>query len=208
MGRIKSGANGNISGLVGNLVFVQGKGQTIVRTRQVRSKKSWSEKQNQHRQRFSEVAAFCQPFKRTVIQPIWNKIDPNRIGYNLFVKANMAAFALNGELADLSLLHFADGHLPTLSGCRVARKAGLEFQIEVSWNNDPLLGERLMADELWMMAATEAGIKGPFETGIPRKAGSATVVLPAEYGAATAVWLFWASADKESYSADKYCPLV
>ncbi len=207
MGRIKSGANGNISGLVGNLVFVQGKGQTIVRTRQVRSKKSWSEKQNQHRQRFSEVAVFCQPLKRTVIQPIWNKIDPNRIGYNLFVKANMAAFALNGELADQSLLHFADGHLPPLTGCQVQRHPGLNQAITVSWVNDSLLRQPLLTDELLLMVATAAGIKGPIETGIQRGVGSGQLILPAGYGEVTAIWLFWASADRQRYSADRYFAL-
>lgn len=207
MGRIKSGANGNISGLVGNLVFVQGKGQTIVRTRQVRSKKSWSEKQKLHRQRFSRVAAFCQPLKQTVIQPIWNKIAPHRIGYNLFVKANMAAFALNGELTDLSLLHFADGHLPPLTGCQVQRHQTSNQSITVSWVNDPLLGNQLLADELWAMVATTAGIKGPIETGIRRGAGSGQFVLPSEYGEATAIWLFCASADRQRFSADRFFAL-
>jgi hypothetical protein len=83
MARRKAGHGQGYSGKVGGIVQVQLNGQEIIRMVQVRSKKSWSEKQLLHRKRFKMINEYCGKYIHSLIPTIWNLAAEYRHGYNL-----------------------------------------------------------------------------------------------------------------------------
>lgn len=64
MGKVTDGLLGGISGKVGNLVFYQVNGQTLVRTKPGVGKSSTSSLQNYHQQSFALAQEFLAPLKK------------------------------------------------------------------------------------------------------------------------------------------------
>jgi len=207
MARITGGIGKFASGKLGEVVFVQREGMTYIRKLPEYTKDSWTPRQKQHRERFRLVNAFCRNYRMQIIQPIWNLAPGKGSGYGRFLKANMPAFGLDGQLADRAMLHFSDGVLPLPFHFAIEMIAGENDKIRVHWENDSLKSSMYDRDELFLVPALSDGFGEPYNTGIRRSASDATMVLPVETSKIEAVYLFFASADRKRYSPDKYFAL-
>jgi hypothetical protein len=200
MARIKGGV---LKGRVGNVVYSEWKGIEVVKSAPNRGKNSWSERQIMHRQRFRAISEYCGKF-RALIPMIWNLAAENGHGYNLFVKANSPAFALDGELTAVEKLHFSAGNLPFPQQIAAKRQAGDPSKVEVSWTNDENLSQEYSHDELMMVAGYPDHFSAPIATGVIRKKGEAVIDLPADPYKINGIWLFFRTYEKDGYSWDRY----
>ena len=202
MGRI---VGSNIAGAVGNLVFYSYNGNNYVRIAPgKRSKKSWSEKQMQNRQRFRALTDFWMQFSNTQIEHIWRVAEEGKRGHNLFLSANSAAFGADGTLIDREWLHFSAGKLPMPHRITANRVSGDPEKVEVTWQSDE--GNMLADsdDELMMMVSNGDQFTGPIKTGAKRKQESAVIQLPAVTGMIQGIYLFFGSEKRKMYSGDIY----
>jgi hypothetical protein len=204
MAKIKGGIGIGVSGKAGGVIFQQWKGIQTMRGAFTRSKGSWSEKQVMHRQRFRAINAYCAKYKYTLIPLIWNLAAENGHGYNLFVKYNSPAFALDGELAEVDKLHFSAGKLPLPQHLRAERSGTDPSKVEVSWTNDENLSQVYSHDGLMMVCAYPDRFSGIIETSVQRKVGSAVINLPENPETITGIWLFFRAYKKDGYSPDQY----
>jgi hypothetical protein len=204
MARIKGGIGTGYSGKAGGVIFSEWKGIPVMRAAFSRSKNSWSEKQVMHRQRFKAINDYCRKYKYTLIPQIWNLAAENGHGYNLFVKANTPAFALNGELVETEKLHFSAGKLPVPRQFSAKRSDSDPSKVEVSWINDENLPQDYASDVLMMVCAYPGRFTDPIATGAQRRQEGALIDLPADYQNVTGIWLFFVASKKESYSPDQY----
>jgi len=200
MARVKRYLGQEISGKVGNVVFVQLNGQTYVRTVQNRHTGKWSAAQQHHRKRFSQACRLWRQVKYTQIQQIWNLGSEKMNGYALFIKANMPAFATDGTLVDARELKLSTGNLSLPQELKVARLEGMKQVIEVSWlNKAKPTGERL-EDELMVVCATGKAYSDVVATNIPRSAQGGQFELPVLHAPITHAYLFFASRDRKDYT--------
>jgi hypothetical protein len=204
MAKIKGGIGTTFSGKAGGMIFSEWKGIPVMRAAFSRGKNSWSEKQVMHRQRFKAINEYCRKCKYTLIPQIWNLAAKNRHGYNLFVKYNSPAFALDGELTAVDKLHFSAGVLPFPQQITAKRKDDDASKVEVSWTNDEHLSQVYAHDELMVVCAYPDRFTDPVATGALRKTGSALIDLPANPENITGIWLFFRAYKKDGYSGDQY----
>jgi hypothetical protein len=205
MARIIEGIGTQLSGKLGNLVFVQAKGKTIVRTVQIRSKNSWSPKQIMHRQRFKMVNQFCR-LHQPVINLVWNKTDAQHSGYNLFLKTNIPAFDPEGNLTNYDLIRLTTGNL-ILPGSLSVEYINGEM-LNATWIMDDISGNCNDNDELFVVAKYP-GLKytAAISTGVKRSEQRATIKLHPSKGKILGVHLFFGKSDKSDFSADQYFSL-
>lgn len=196
------------SGKLGEIVFVQREGMTYIRKLPEYSKNSWTSRQKQHRERFRLVNAFCRQYSMQIIKPIWNLLPGKGSGYYHFLKTNMPAFGLDGQMADRAMLHFSDGVLPFPFLFKVEVIESEQDKFRVSWENDTLISSLFTNDELLLVPAFDDKFGEPFNTGITRSVSNATIILPAFPSKVEAVYLFFASVDRRRYSPDRYFELI
>jgi hypothetical protein len=207
MARITGGIGKFVSGKLESVVFVQREGMTYIRKLPEYTKNSWTPRQKLHRERFRLVNAFCRQHQMRIIIPIWNLVPGKGSGYNRFLKANMPAFGLDGQLADRAMLHFSDGMLPLPFHFMVEMKIGENDKISVSWYNDTFNSIWFDQDELMLVPAYADGFGEPVNTGMKRKASNVSLALPTGPSKVEAVYLFFASTDRKRYSPDRYFEL-
>ena len=184
MALVTDGIGRFLSGSIEGLVFVKGKENTYMRGMpRVRKASEWTEKQREARKGFQSMIKFANAHKTNVIVPIWNKAakDLKMSGYNLFVKANRAAFDAQGNVGHPGLLHFSTGALAL--PYRLWAEADVEnpHSMAVSWT-DQLAGSASGNDSL-IAVIYQNKVQGEINTGITRKNGKLTrsVVLSKEY---------------------------
>jgi hypothetical protein len=204
MAQLRGGIGSGLSGKIGGIVYAHSKGVIIVRSAPIRSKSSWTPRQLLHRQRFRAVNDYCAKYKYSLIRQIWNLAAEYGHGYNLFLKANMPAFALDGQLAEVEKLHFSAGKLPLPQQFKAGMSTGTPAKVEVTWVNDENMAEVYNYDELMMIVGYPDHSTAPFATGVRRSSGKAFVDLPADYESSTGIYLFFAAHDRKSYSPDQY----
>jgi hypothetical protein len=207
MARITGGIGKFISGKLESVVFVQREGMTYIRKLPEYTKSSWTPRQKLHRERFRLVNDFCRKHQMKIIVPIWNLVPGKGSGYNRFLKANMPAFGLDGQLADRGMLHFSDGILPLPFHLMVEKVKDENYKINVSWDNGSFTSGYYDLDELMMVPAYSEGFGEPVTTGVRRKAAHASIDLTASTSEVEAVYLFFASKDRMQYSPDRYFEL-
>jgi len=218
MAQVRGGIGQALSGKLEGIVYVQFNGGTYTRKAPVRSKDSWTPAMLLHQKRFGEVSRFCKQFKYGVIPQIWNgatnfskvsnfgkvsgKVSgPRMSGYALFLKTNMPAFAMDGSLADPKMLQFSTGKLPLPQQFKAERTAVESTTIAVSWNNDPYLEPQRLTDHLMAISAGNGNYSYLTSTGLVRGAKNGSFELPPHPIGATHLYLFFASADKNDYTA-------
>jgi hypothetical protein len=207
MARITGGIGKFVSGKLESVVFVQREGMTYIRKLPEYTKNSWTPRQKLHRERFRLVSAFCRQHQMRIIIPIWNLVQGRGSGYSRFLKANMPAFGMDGQLADRAMLHFSNGVLPLPYHFTVERARDVTDKIDVSWDNDSLNSNKYDQDELMMVPAYTDKFGEPVNTGARRKANHVSLVLPKGPSNVEAVYLFFASNDRKRYSPDRYFEL-
>jgi len=209
MARIKGVMGQMVSGNLEGIVFVQRNGKTYIRKSPDRSKGNWSTKQLLHRTRFTAVNDYCAGFKYSLIQQIWNRIAEGTptSGYHLFLKANMAAFGLDGTLSDSSKLRFTDGKLPAIGKVTVTREAGDNQTVVIGWENDPYLPAIQLKDKLMVITRSEGKAGVPVESGALRGDGRWSYQLPASGASPVDIYLYFSSPDQQAFSPDQWVRL-
>ncbi len=206
MAKVKGG---DISGMVGALVFLKLNGKGVVRLApKERPKNSWSEGQNMYRKKVSNLAAFWMKSVPSDIKRVFELAAENMTAYNLFLKTNLPAFHADGTQVDLEWLHLSAGKLPLPHKLKAINVAGNPEKIEVTWQDDSGIGLARPKDELTMVIAREGKFTAPISTGAIRKQQTAVIQLPAGTGAIQGIYLSFASRERGLYSADQWFGIV
>jgi hypothetical protein len=202
MAKVKGG---DISGMVGALVFLKLNGKGVVRMApKDRSKNSWSDGQKMYRIKISRLGAYWEQKIPREIKQVFKLAAEGMSAYNLFLKTNLRAFSPDGEQVDYEWVHLSAGKLPLPHKLRAERVAGEVDKIEVSWQDDSDIGLADSRDALMMVIAHEGKFTAPIATGIIRKPQTAVIQLPAGLGTIQGIYLSFASKEQELYSADQY----
>lgn len=204
MARVKGGIAQGLSGMAGGVVFVLRDGKTYIRSAPQRSKSSWTPRQILHRERFKAVNEYCTKYKYTLIPQIWNLAAEHNYGYNLFLKSNMPAFGLDGQLTAVDKLHFSAGKLLLPQQFTAKRSISVSTKVEVAWMNDVNMAKMYNYDELMMVVGYADHSTAPIATGVQRSLCQALIDLPADIENITGIYLFFAAPDRKSYSSDQY----
>lgn len=199
MAKVVDILSNKISGRVGNVVYSQVNGQTVVRSLPRTNPDKRTPAQLRNQERFRHIHKFCAPFKRVLIPQIWNGQAKTDNGYNLFVKTNTPAFGPDGELLDPKKIKLSIGNLPLPEQLEVHRVEGSN-SIQVSWQKSATLGGVTLKDELMVISAGEGKFSEMMPTGIKRKDLGGTFELPELASPATHVYLFFESLDQRYYS--------
>lgn len=228
MALVTDGIGKYLSGSIEGLVFVKGKDFSYMRgTPRVRKAGEWTEKQREARKGFQSVINFANAHKTNVIVPIWNKAakDLPMSGYNLFVKANRAAFDSQGNVGHPGLLHFSTGPLALPYRLWAEADAENPYSMAVSWT-DQLAGSASGNDSL-MSVIYQNIDKGAVDTrnrrkdgtmkrsavtqeeymlvdtGFLRKDGKATIENPTPEAGDVFLTLFFWNKEMDQYSNDQ-----
>lgn len=202
MTKQNAGLFGALSGKIGNVVVVNRGKTAYVRSVPKYTEESWTDNQRQVRKRFALVSKFCQEYKKSIIFPIWNLLPGPSSGYNKFLGTNIKAFDKEGNIMDMSLLHFSNGSLTPPYQLSVEKREG---EIAIGWTNDPGLSRIRIKDKLMFMAVIDGRITGPHNSGLTRGMLQGTFPLPEP--STTALYLYFASSDKQSFSPDRFLEL-
>ena len=203
MGKIGQGILGGVSGTVGNVIGGSWKGIDYIRIKPDHHTDANTEKQVQHRAKFSAVVALAKSIKTKVIKPIWDQLAVKMSGYNLFVKENIGAFDVDGNVSDYSLLTFSKGEVSLPADVVAADDAAVEGGIKVTWTDNSGDEGAAATDELMLVALAGDGIYVA-GTGATRADGEAAVVLPFGPGVEVNVYAFFKNVGENTYSADKF----
>jgi len=199
MTKLNAGLFGALSGKIGNVVVVNRGKTSYVRSVPKYTEESWTDNQRRVRRRFAIVSKFCQEYKKSIIFPIWNKLPGPTCGYNQFLGTNIKAFDVDGNIRDLSLLQFSKGSLPPVLQLSIENRQG---EVTIGWSNDPELARARLKDKLMYMAVVDGLVTGPHTSGLTRVMQGGTFTL--NDPSASALYLYFASSDKLSFSPDKY----
>ena len=200
MATINDPTTGRISGRLGNVVYVNLNGRTIVRSlpRITPGRRSPAQLRNQ--ERFRLIHQFCSQFKQVLIPQIWNDYSKTDNGYNLFVKANAPAFGADGELPDRKKLRLSTGDLPLPLQLEAHKAPDGSNNIEVSWQKTSSWGGLPLKDKLMVICAGEGKYSDPILTGLERGSLGGSFQLPNNSFPITHVYLFFTSLDRRHYS--------
>jgi len=204
MATVTDGIGKFLSGSIEGLVFVKGKYRTYMRSMpRERKKNEWSKKQKETRNGFRSVVQFAVKHKNNFVIRIWNKAagDLNMSGYNLFVKANRAAFDSQGILGNPELIHFSTG--PLLLPYRLWAEADAQNlgSIAVTWT-DQLAGSGA-GDDCLMAYIDHDRARGMVNTGFTRKEGKAILANPTPDAGDVFLSLFFWNEKLDVYSSDQ-----
>lgn len=200
MARVLSLLRGEIAGKIGDKVYYQLNGQTVVRNRPSKTKWTFTAKQVQSQQRFKSIIHYCQKFKHSVIPLVWNKVRESSSGWSLFLKTNAPAFNSDGVPVDVGKLQLSTGKLTLPLQFTAHRKAGDPSVIEVSWNRNLSMGGILLWDELMAISSVNDEYSPILSTGIIRGDLQGSFLLPVLKAEATHLFLFFASIDRTTFS--------
>lgn len=199
MALIKAGNGSSLSGLVGSVVIVQTKWGSYMRKAPHYSNSSWTKNQGAHRERFKKVSAFVKQFKERLLPQIWNEADERLSGHALFLKTNMGAFSVEGELSAPLSLKLSTGELDLPQEMQLSRPETAGNPVEVSWTSGAIGGVR-MYDELMVISSGGGMYSDILYTGILRGHKGGSFTLPELKAQATHLYLFFGSRDRRSYS--------
>lgn len=200
MATVHSLLRGEISGKMGDKVYYQLNGKTVVRNLPAKTKWTFTAKQTKAQQRFKSIIHYCQKFKYSVIPLIWNKGTQSGSGWSLFMKTNSPAFNPEGVPADVRKLQLSTGKLTLPLQFTAHRKAGDPSVIEVSWNRNLSMGGILLWDELMAISSVNDEYSPILSTGIIRGDLQGSFLLPVLKAEATHLFLFFASNDRTTFS--------
>lgn len=203
MAKMKRPIGDLVSGKIGNVVFVNIKGKSYVRSAPIRKKDSWTGLQKLHRNRLSKIANLWRTIQSEPMKQIWNEVSTEMNGYASFVKANMPALAIDGTLIDPMLLTISDGKLVNPQLLKAEREDPLSDQIRVSWQNDKNSKKERLEDTLCAMTFSGDHFSSLMNTGLKRGDQSGTFTLPLPYpetDSKVTLFLFMRSEDQGQVS--------
>lgn len=205
MGKIANVTNGAISGKVGPVVYYEMNGKAYVRGAMMpRDKNSWSAEQKGVRKKISRVAALWRQLDKNPVRQIWKQAAQQMSAYNLFLKTNLPAFKGDAMQTDMEFLHLTVGQLPLPHRLNAVRVEGDALKWEVSWKDDSGYMLSKPDDELMAIFAHGGRFTHPVASGARRSHGNGLVQVPAEVKDLQAIYLYFASPERELYSTDQF----
>lgn len=204
MGKIGQGILGGVSGTVGNVVGGYWKGISYLRVKADYHNDANTEKQIQHRAKFSACVALARTIMESIIKPIWNKKAVKMSGFNLFTKTNLQVFDANGDIPDFSALKLSIGDLPLPNNLAIQDDAATEGGITVTWEDNSGLGSALATDKLGVLAICNGEVRVLQGVDITRDAEVANILLPFGAGVEAQVYVFFQSVENGTYSVDQH----
>ncbi len=200
MGKISLGILDGVSGKVGNVVGSSWKGIDYIRAKADHIADPKTEKQLNQRAKFKAVMAFAVSLLSVIIRPIWNPKAGKMTGTNLFVRKNIGAFGIDGDIQDFSALQFSVGDLSLPEGITVTPDVEVESGVKISWGNVFDYGNK--DDKLMLVAVNSADQRVAVMLDLPntRGDGAADVVLPFEARSEVHVYVFFGDVNGKSFS--------
>jgi len=202
-----------VSGKLGNVVFVQSKGNSYVRTAPLRKANNWSTSQVLYRKRLSNISALWRSISSPEIKNIWNLASSEMNGYAYFIKKNIPALTIAGDLIDPLLISATDGKL-TFPPFTLEREVNPSNTVHISWVNDPNLKPVRLTDHLMVMSygpdpdsyRDYQDVFSPVcDTHFKRNDTTGVVIKPPLHGSTfiSHLFFFFASADQLLYSPSR-----
>lgn len=207
MAKVKTNAEGPVSGKIKHVVYYEMYGNNYVRAAPVTNEGTWNEEQHMRRRRISAVSTLWRVLRNEQFSRIWNGAAEKMNGYAWFVKANMPALQMDGSLIDARLLKVAEGKLFAPQKVTAERVEVDAATVRVSWQNDPHTSLVRLSDELMVVSYAGGQFSPITVTGLKRSQLSGTFALPEKPVGATHVFLFMASADRKTYSESTGCEI-
>ena len=200
MARVLTVNSPDVTGRIGEVVYVRYRGGTYIRKAPKKRSDVNDPKQVQNRQRFISITRFCIQFKHTLIRQVWNDVATTCSGYNLFMKANSPALDREGSLAHPLLLKLSAGKLILPEDISVERTAPGASVIRISWIKEASISGTRAADQLMMITSDGQHFSPMSPTGIKRKDVEGVAELPLMPWAAGFVYLFFMADDRRDFS--------
>lgn len=204
MARVTNSSDAQLSGKLNDRVYVKYFDTTYVRKLPTIKKDSRTPGQLLNQQRFSVINLFYKQFKNTIIPRVWKDAAVNTTGYRLFLNAISPAFAKDGSISDYKLLKLTTGNLSLPFELTAQREDVEGNTIHVSWKQDLHFTGIRLSDELKVIALSNGVFSEITGTGLIRRSCGGIFELPAIYGAANHIYLFFVSNDIRDYS-DSAC---
>lgn len=191
---IKRGILGGFQNKIGNVVGSSWKGIATMRTLPLSVANPKTSDQVAQRTAFSGASKMGSQLLASVVKPLWDRFAQQESGYNAFVRKNIGVFNASGLSAPNDLM-ISKGTL------------ALSTPISQTWNsatnsltfawNPTTQGDANPTDEVFIAVIdAEFGIVNPqaqgFNTGVPRSAGTVTVVTNFAPNSATQVAVYYA----------------
>jgi hypothetical protein len=181
MAKMKRPIGDLVSGKIGNVVFVNIKNKSYVRSAPTRKKDGWSEQQILYRQRLGKIAKLWRSIASEPVKQAWNQVSTEMNGYASFVKANMPALEIDGKLIDPALLTVTEGKLVNPQLLKAEREDQFPGRVKVSWQNDKNSKKERLEDALMALTFADNHFSPLTDTGIKRGDQSGSFTLPLPY---------------------------
>lgn len=196
-----------LKGKIGNFVFYQVGDQLRMRGYGKPQRTDWSPSQQLQQKRLSTAVAFYRANDATPLPQIWREAASKMTcsGYNLFMKANMAAFSADHRILDYSLLHVSEGTLEAPPALRVTAYG--EGEVHVAWANLLPATEECMSDRLHALWLATDGTFTLHAAALPvvRRGEGKTVLPIAEAGRKEMhLYLYFSDEEEKRFSKDRY----
>lgn len=208
MGKMKQGILGGVSGSIGKMIGSSWKGINYFRRKPVHYNDANTEKQIAQRTKLSACVHFACSIKESIIHPVWNPKAEKMSGFNLFVKTNLNAFNVRGEIDDFNQLQISIGDLPLPGKLLIRDDPANKGGITLSWNNNAGFGSALASDKLNVLVISEGVARALSELNITRDAEAANILLPFGAGFEAQVYVFFHSEESKSYSVDQHATIM
>ena len=201
MAKMKRNIGDYVSGKLGNVVFVQSQGKGYVRAAPQRKVNNWSTSQILYRNRLSKISALWRSINSATIKNIWNLASTEMNGYAYFIKKNIPALTIAGDLIDPLLISATEGKLP-FPQLKLEDEVSPSNTVHVSWVNDPNLKKERLTDNLMVMSYGNEAFTPVCDTYFKRKDSNCVVIKPPLHGSTliSHLFFFFASADQLLYS--------
>lgn len=200
MARVLAGDFANITGKLGDRVYVKSRNGIYVRKAPTVRKESRTPAMLLNQQRFGCITRFSVQFKYSLISMIWNDAATTSSGYNLFVKENSPAFAKDGSIADPLLLKFSTGKLALPDHLTAQRMAPDSDTIDVLWQKETHIYGTRQKDDLMVICYDGSDFSSLEATGIRRRDAGGSFILPLMEQNIQYIYLFFAAEDRRSFS--------
>lgn len=156
MGTIKQGILGGFSGKVAGVVGSSWKGIAVIKSLPLSVANPRTAAQTAQRNKFAGVVAIASTMLATVVKPMWDRFAQGESGYNAFVKRNIGAFNLSGEL-DPTLLVISSGKMAATPIASVEAENGNQT-LNIVWADDSGQGLKLQTDNAYALVVDADGI--------------------------------------------------
>lgn len=184
MAKLSQGILGGLRGKIGSVVGSSWKGIATLRAKALSISNPRTSLQVQQRKRFKTCVAMATVLLGPIIVPLWNRFAIKMSGYNSFVRDNLPAFAIEGELTP-EFFHISKGKIAA-PGIISVDHLMPSNTMNVSWDSSAILANQRATDiPFLVIGASDCTVFYAGEVNDNFSAGSCNVLLPqsaTEYG--------------------------